>query len=195
MVQPDNFDPDKLAYYETEGWRAYYDRRWGRAFWLLVQLNRSQFRMPWFRALAAAWDTVRASKAFAPVDNDLPKTKACLEQFFAKAKRSLDIQAGAAQLAGLELKYWVVHRQLAIQRAKTPDDGNIEPMVQALTELHAVLFNATPQEMRPSAEWRGLAAKTVDDITGQRSKDIAADWRQVEEYLRQAYRAAQVAIK
>jgi hypothetical protein len=193
MYHPAHFDPDKIAYYETEGWRAYYDRRWARAFWLLVQLNRSQFRMPWPRALAAALDAVRASKAFAPLDNDLPKTKACLEQFFAKAKRSLDIQASASQLAELELNYWVVHRQLATKRMQSPEQDNIEPMVQALAELHAALFNATPTAMRPSAELRGLAAKTVDDITGHRSKDVAADWQQIEDYLRQAYRAVQAA--
>jgi hypothetical protein len=195
MAPPISFDPDRVAFYETEGWRAYYDRRWLRAFWLLVQLNRYAFGMTWPWALAAAWDTVCASRAFAPLDNDLVRTRAYLEKFFGKAKRFRDIPAGAAELAGLELNYWVVHRQLAIRRSRQPDDEDIEPMIEALARLHAALFNATPALMRPSAEWRGLAAKTVDEITGHRSQDIAPDWQQVEAYLRQAYRAVPATVR
>ena len=41
------------------------------------------------------------------------------------------------------------------------------------------------------AELRALAAKTVDRITGRYSTDVMGDWRQVEAYLQQAYRAVQ----
>jgi hypothetical protein len=39
----------------------------------MVRLNREEFRMPLPSALAAAVDIVRASIAFAPVDNDVPR--------------------------------------------------------------------------------------------------------------------------
>jgi hypothetical protein len=189
MSQPFEFDPDKVAYYEKAGWQAYYDRKWLRAFWLLVRLNRQQFRMSWLTALAAALDTVRASIAFAPLDGDIFKAQGHIERFYEKARRSLDIQTEAGQLAELEMNYWVIHRQLALHRLQTPEEDDIEPMIQALVALHAALFDASPEQLRPSAELRALAAKTVDDITGKRSTDVAADWRRVEEYLRQAYQA------
>jgi len=38
----------------------------------MVQINREQFGMSLPAAMAAALDIVRASRAFAPVDNDVP---------------------------------------------------------------------------------------------------------------------------
>jgi hypothetical protein len=40
------FHPERVAYYEAAGWQAYYDHRWLGAFWLMVRLNREEFRMP-----------------------------------------------------------------------------------------------------------------------------------------------------
>jgi hypothetical protein len=189
MAKQRLFDPDKVAYYEKAGWEAYYDRNWLRAFWLLVRLNREQFRMGLFTALSAAMDTVRASRAFAPIDNDIPTAQAHIRNFFEKARPGLNIQATPQTLAELEIDYWVVHRQLALRRIHNHDDHDIEAMTQSLANLHAALFNSTPETMRESAEYRALAAKAVDRITGKYSKDIAADWREVESYLQQAYRA------
>ena len=93
------------------------------------------------------------------------------------------------KLAELEMDYWVVHRRLAIARAQNPNTGDIEPMVQSLANLHAALFATTPAQMRPSAELRARAAETVDLITSKRSTDVPGDWRKVEAYLQQAYRA------
>ena len=190
MPQRLEIDPGKIAYYEKAGWEAYYDRNWPRAFWLLVQLNRVEFRMGWPQALSAAMDTVRASIAFAPLErNDVPKATAHIEKFYAKAGRSLGQKTDAAALARLEMDYWVVHRRLAIARKQNPDDGGLGPMVISLANLHAALFGSTPERMRASAELRAKAAEAVDLITSKRSKDVAGDWRRVETYLKQAYEA------
>jgi hypothetical protein len=186
-IRPD-FDPEAVGRYEGEGWAAYYDRNWPRVLWLMVRLNHEQFGMAWPTAVAAAYDTVRAAAAFAPVDNDLAATRRYLGRFFAKARRSTQIQAGAATLADLELDYWVVHRELANRRKQRPD-ADITPMVDSLAALHAALFNSTPARMRVSAALRALAAARVDRITGGYSDDVAGDWRQIHDLLRQAYRA------
>ena len=183
------FRPDRVAYYEAAGWRAYYDRKWPRAFWLMVRLNREEFQMPLPAAVAAALDIVRASLVFAPADNDVPKTAEYVRRYYEKARRSAGLQADPQTLSDLEMRYWVVHRELALERIQQPDKDNLGPMVEALTDLHAALFEVSPQAARRSAELRALAAKTVDRITGRYSTDIAGDWRQVETYLRQAYRA------
>jgi hypothetical protein len=187
--QPD-FDPDRIAYLEAAGWEAYYDRDWPRVFGLMVQMNREQFEMPLPTAVAAAIDIVRASIAFAPVDNDVQAATAHLGRFYDKARRSRSFQADAQTLAALEMDYWVVHRKLALERKQaTNHDGDIEPMVAALARLHTGLFDAPPKAIRQSAEWRAMAAATVDHITGGYSTDVEADWRQVEEYLCNAYRS------
>jgi hypothetical protein len=189
MTPKASFDPQRVGFYEKAGWEAYYDRDWSRVLRLMVLLNREQFRMGWLTAIAAALDTVRAAAAFAPQDNDLPRTTHYLERFYEKARRSGAIRADAATLAALELDYWVVHRELAVRRKANRADDDIEPMVRSLANLHAALFDSTPERMRTSAELRALAAATVDRITGRYSEDVPADWRRVEELLAQAYRA------
>jgi hypothetical protein len=184
------FDPDKVAYFEAAGWKAYYARKWGRAFGLMVQLNREQFRMPLLTALAAAVDIVRASIAFAPLENnDAPKAKENILRYYAKARRTVGIAADAQTLADLEMDYWIVHRNLALERKKDHALNNTGPMVDSLDRLHAALFQVPAAAVRTSAEQRALAAVAVDRITGGYSKDVAADWREVEDHLRQAYRA------
>jgi len=192
MPQDPRLDPDRVAYFESAGWRAYYDRNWPRVFWLMVRLNREAFRMSLPTALAASVDIVRASIAFAPIDNDVPAATADLRRFYDKARRSAGLRADAQTLAVLEMDYWVVHRKLAQERKQAPNHtGDIEPMVASLAKLHAALFDATPEAIRRSAELRAQAAVTVDRITGGYSTDVAADWRQVEAHLLEAYRALQ----
>jgi len=191
-----HLDVERIAYFEKAGWEAYYARKWLRALRLMVAMNREGFGMGLPAAVAAAVDTVRASIAFAPLQgNDLPATRHHLERFYRRARPALGSAASAAELAALELDYWVVHRDLAIARkaqpeAVVPDSlADIGPMVDSLARLHAAQFNSDPQTMQPSAEFRALAAKTVDRITGRYSDDVPGDWDRVESYLRRAYGA------
>ena len=94
------FRPERVAYYETAGWRAYYDHRWARAFWLMVRLNREEFRMPILTSVAAALDIVRASLAFAPADNDVPKAAKYVLRYYQKGRRPDSVRPGVAVLGG-----------------------------------------------------------------------------------------------
>ncbi|MEZ4863669.1 MAG: hypothetical protein R3C14_20275 [Caldilineaceae bacterium] len=189
MQPPWRFDPAQVAYYEKAGWEAYYNRQWLRVFSLMVGLNRAQFGMPWWVAVAAAFDTVRAAQAFAPVDHELATVRSYLARYFAKARRYTGIAATADELAALELNYWVVHRQLAIRRQQDHGDNDIEPLVEAFARLHAALFGKDVTAMRPSAHARALAAVAVDRISGSYTTDVAADWQEVGRQLEAAYRA------
>jgi hypothetical protein len=189
------FHPEKVAYYEMAGWEAYYDRDWLRVLRLMVQLNREEFGLSLLQALAASLDVVRASVAFKPVENDIPETTRHLRHYFERVRRVVGLRADAGLLAQLEINYWIVHRQLAIERQKATHAGSpdstedIRPMIEALEQLHAALFEAPPEATRRSAELRALAAKTVDRITGHYSVDEAEDWRKIESYLQEAYRS------
>lgn len=185
-------DPDTIGFCEAAGWAAYYDRNWPAVLRLMVRLNRAQFGMGWGEAIAASVDTVRAAAAFAPVANDLAATRRHLSSYFARARRAAGIGAGAAELAAVELDYWVVHRELARRRTADRTDDDLTPMVDALARLHAAVFDSTPERMRVSAALRALAAARVDQITGGYSDDVAADWAQIHRLLRDAYRAVQL---
>jgi hypothetical protein len=190
LTSAQQFDPIKVAYYEKAGWEAYYARQWGRAFGLIVNLNREQFRMPLLTAIAGAIDVVRASQTFAPLEgNNVPLAKQHIERYYEKARKAVGLQSSAAKLAELEMDYWVVHRQLAMQRKMDQTKDEIGPMVKSLEHLHAALFIASPEAIKRSAKLRAEAAMAVDRITGGYSKDVAADWREVEAKLGKAYAA------
>ncbi len=190
------FDPEQVACFEKAGWEAYYERKWPRVLSLMVQLHREQFGMSLPLALSAALDIARASRAFAPQDHDLLTTLEHLRRYYAKARRARPIRASADTLARLELAYWIVHRRLAMARKADPGhSAPIDSLSHALALLHAALFNATPEAMRPSAELRARATVAVDRITGGYSTDVAADWQEVERLLQGAYRAAQQAMR
>jgi hypothetical protein len=187
-LDPDILNPAAVAYYEAAGWRAYYGRNWLRAFGLMVRLIETQFRVPFPRAfLAALWIT-RASVAFVPRDHNLDVVLHHMEQFYRIVARTSGGAIDPHQVAELELRYWVIHRELA----EAPERDN-RPLVESLAALHAALFGRTPFELWASAESRAEAAAAVDRITGRRSVDVAADWRRVEECLRQAYQQIKVA--
>lgn len=189
-----HFDSDKVAYYEKAGWEAYYDHAWLRALRLMVQLNREQFAMPLLTAIAAALDTVRASIAFAPLDNDVAKAQHFITRFYEKAAQRIKFRADARTVAALEMDYWVVHRRLALARIKDPSDDSLDPLIRSIENLHSALFEAPAPAIRSSAVLRARAAEAVDRITGKRSADVAADWRLVEDLLQQAYRVVQPAV-
>ncbi len=60
-----------------------------------------------------------------------------------------------------------------------------------VVDLHSAIFGLKPEQVRESAEWRVMAADTVDRITGKISTDIEDDWAKLEEYLRRCYRSIQ----
>jgi hypothetical protein len=64
-----------------------------------------------------------------------------------------------------------------------------------MVQLHAALFGITPEQARESAEWRALAAATVDRITSGASADVAGDWARIEAALRHCYRSIHRALR
>ncbi|HZU70406.1 MAG TPA: hypothetical protein VFA09_24255 [Ktedonobacteraceae bacterium] len=172
--------PERIAYFEAAGWKAYYDRKWFKMLWLLVRLCQEQFHIPFPMSLLAAYYTTRASLAWVPVEHDEKKVLRYLEKFYGVAHRYSGLDYDVKKVANLELKYFEVHRRLSGKPEK-------EELIQTLVELHSALFGLTAEQVRESAEWRTLAADTVDLITSRTSTNIEQDWRKLEEYLQKAY--------
>lgn len=179
-----HFDPDRVALFEAEGWRAYYDRSWLKLLWLIVKLSQEQFHIPFPKSLEAAYFIVRGASAYVPIEHDMPLVLACYERFYRLARRYSGLTFGAEHVAALEVRYNDDHRRLV----GSPDKSEL---VQTLTELHCALFGLSPERARESAEWRVLAASTVDRITHRTSTNVSADWERIEDYLRRCYRSIQ----
>jgi hypothetical protein len=179
---PVNFDPERVAYFEAAGWRAYYDHRWLDVLRLMVELCEEQFHIPFPLSLLAAYHVARASIAWAPARNDPRTTRRQLRRFYRLARRYSGLVFDPPRAAELELRYWAEHRRLVDQADKTA-------FLDALTDLHAHLFQLSPKAARESAEHRVRASNTVDRITSRRSQDLEGDWRSLQEDLTRCYRA------
>jgi hypothetical protein len=178
------FNPERVAYYEAAGWRAYYEHAWLKLLRLLVAICQEQFRIPFPQSLVAAYYMTRASAAWVAVDHHAEKVRRLHERFYQIARQHSGLDFDPARAAELEEQYWDVHRRLAMAR-QTDKTEFIETMVG----LHSVIFGITPEQARESAELRVLANNTVDGITSKTSTDPEADWAKLEEYLRQCYRS------
>jgi hypothetical protein len=182
MAAAVQFNPDRLAYFEASGWRAYYDRKWFKMVRLLVDLCQEQFGIPFPMSVLAAYYSVRASVAWVPVNHDEQKVLAFLEKFYRVARRYSSLRFDPEEVANLELRYFDIHRRLVGKEDRSE-------FVQVLTDLHSAIFDLKPEQARESAEWRVMAADTVDCITSKTSTDIEGDWAKLEEYLRRCYRS------
>lgn len=184
MATTFTFNPDRVAYFEAAGWRAYYEHRWFKMLRLIVGLCQEQFSIPFPLSLRAGYYTTRASAAWVPVDHDEQKILAYLEKFYRIARHYSGLKYEPSRVAVLELQYFDVHRRLS---------GNPEKdeFLQTLVDLHSAIFGLSAEQARESAEWRLLAANTVDLITSKTSTDIEDDWKKLEEYLRRCYRSIQ----
>ena len=175
-------NPERVAYFEAAGWRAYYDHKWIKMLRLIVGLCHEQFSIPFPLSLLAGYYTTRASAAWVPVDHDEQKVLRYLEKFYKLARRFSSLKFDPSRVAALELHYFNVHRRLS---GKSEQDE----FLQTLIDLHSAIFGLSPEQVKESAEWRLLAANTVDLITSHTSTDVEGDWMKLEEYLRRCYRS------
>jgi hypothetical protein len=187
MATTFQINPDRVAYFEAAGWRAYYDHKWLEILRLIVGLCHEQFRIPFPMSLLAGYYTTRASAAWVPVNHDEQKVLRYLEKFYQVARRYSGLKFDPSRVADLELHYFEVHRRLA----GNPEN---EEFLQTLIDLHSAIFGLSSEQAKESAEWRLLAATTVDLITSHTSTDVEGDWDKLEEYLRRCYRSIQLEI-
>jgi hypothetical protein len=175
------FDPNAVAKYETEGWKAYANAQWLRMLYLIVSLAQAQFHIPFPYSMLAAYYITRASAAWFPkTGHDENKVLSYLEKFYRLARRYSGLSFDPNQVARLETKYWDAHRRLALQTDKTE-------FVEAMVELHAAVFNLTPEQVRESAELRVEANNVQDRVVLHKSSDPDRDWQICEDLLRRCY--------
>lgn len=182
MATAFRLNPARVAYYEANGWRAYYEHKWLKLLQLIVRLCQEQFHIPFPASLLAAYYTTRASMAWAPVDHHIQKVQAYLRKFYSIARRYSGLRFDVERVSALELQYFDVHRRLSVSGQEDKSE-----FIQAMAELHSAIFAITPEQARESAELRVLASNTVDLITSKTSTDPISDWAKLEEYLRQCY--------
>jgi hypothetical protein len=158
-----SFDPVLVGRLECALWMAYYRRRWPQFLVLSVRVVHAAFRMSWTRTLHGAWLVLRANQLWASADNDTDGARRCMRRFYALLRLSHGEPANPARAARLEVEWWRVHR--AHQRGEL--DGDVSPLVSALSRLYAEVYGRPQSELRAAALHRARAMDVSDEWVGQ----------------------------
>jgi hypothetical protein len=153
------FDPARVGQLEAAVWVAYYRRDWARFLVLSVLVVRHAFGMDWLRTVHGAWLVLRANMLWAPPEpkSDPAGARRCMCRFYALLRLAHGEPADPARAARLEVEWWAVHR--AHQRG---DDGDPQPLVDALSRLYAYVFGVDEVSLWPAAEQRARAMDISD---------------------------------
>jgi len=179
------FDPDEVARLETAMWRSYYDRRRLPLFGQLVALLRGQFQLSPARSLALAYLAAKAAAVFQVGRDhaDYQRALPYLERYYAAVLAVSEAPFDAAEVARLELDWWVVHREAS---------GELE---RALAALAAALYRVPAGRLTVHAE-RRAEAMTVRDRRVREPGGVAeADWERIEALLRLAWRSLAAEVR
>lgn len=182
------FDPRRVAYYEKENWVAYYQKRWLRLLVVSVSMVKESFGLSLWQALYAAYLVARAEMAAAPFpDNDIPGAEAYMRRFYTLVKKAHRVHFDVEQAAKLEVNWWVVHRQLFGQTEN-------QPLVDALTDLYAVLYGVETGRVRQAAYHRAQAMVYSDRWVKEGRVADSPLLTQVEAELLKSYTALREAV-
>ena len=179
------FDPDEVARLETAMWRSYYDRRRLPLFGQLVALLRGQFQLSPARSLALAFLAARAAAVFQVGRDhaDYQRALPYLERYYAAILAVSEAPFDAAEVARLELDWWVVHREAS---------GELE---RALAALAAALYRVPAGRLTVHAERRAEAMTLRDQRTREPGGVAEADWERIEALLRLAWRSLAAEVR
>ena len=183
------FDPDEVARLERAMWRAYYDRRRLELFWKLVALLRRQFRLPPGRSLALAYLAARAAAVFQVGRDhaDYQRALPYLARYYAAILTVSETPFDVAEVARLELDWWIVHREAA--------DHPPEYLERALAGLAAELYQVPAERLAVHAERRAEAMTLRDQRAREPGGVAEADWERIEAVLRLAWRSLAAEIR
>jgi len=183
-----SFDPVKVGKYETENWVAYYQKDWLRLLRVSVGMVKESFKLSLPQAIFGAYLVGRAEIAAAPADNNIPKAEAYMRRFYSIVKKTHSGKYDVEKAAGLEVHWWVVHRELF---GKTEN----EPLIEAMQDLYAEVFQVDRGRVREAAERRAEAMIYSDRWVNEGRKSGSPLIGQVEAALIDSYAALKEAIQ
>jgi hypothetical protein len=188
FIRMRTFDPAKVAYYETENWVAYYQKRWLRLLRVSVAMVQQTFGLRAWQAVYGAYLVARAEMAAAPFpDNDIPRAEQYMRRFYAYIKRLHYEHFDVDEVARLEVNWWVVHRQLFGQSEN-------QPLVEALTDLYAASFSVPRERVREAAYRRAEAMLYSDRWVNEGRVSGSPLLVQVQAELEKSYAALLAAV-
>ncbi len=182
------FDPDEVARLETAMWRSYYEKQQVRLFKQLTELLRTQYHMPLVRSNQVAYYAANAAFVFKQgrERKDYEKALPDLIKFYAEIRKLSDIPFDVDRVAGLELEWWIIHRQRAEHKP-----GDLE---KALAELQAEIYRVPLERMMEHGRLRA-EAMTIRDNKAEAGGVSEEDWARINELLKESWRSLAKAVR
>ena len=162
------FDADEVARLETAMWRSYYEKRRLSLFNQLSELLRTQYNMPLLRSNLVGYYAANAAFVFKKGKQraDYEKALPDLVKFYNAVRKISDVPFDANRAAGLELEWWIIHRE----RAKhSPED-----LPRALAALQAELYSLPAERFMEHGRLRA-EAMTIRDTRAEAGGVSEAD--------------------
>lgn len=184
-----NFDPDKLARYETENWVAYYQKDWPKLLRVSVAMVKEGFGLSWPQAIYGAYLVGRAEIKAAPFpNNDIPAAIAYMTHFMHMIKRIYHTAFDPAEAARAEVNWWVVHRRISNQRDN-------QALIDALADSYTVMYQLPCSQVQDAAWHRAEAMQYSDRWVAGGKLSGSPLIEQMQAELQRSYRALQTAVK
>jgi hypothetical protein len=184
-----NFDPRKLARYETANYVAYYRKDWPTLLRVSVGMVGEAFGLSLLQAVYAAYLVARAEMAFAPFpENDVPLAEVYMRRFYQFIKDTHREDFDVARAAQLDVNWWIVHRRLF-------GNSDNEELVDALAGLYAEAYGVAPAAVLPAARERAKGMLYSDLWVNAGRPNNSLLLVQEEEALHQSYVMLKQAIR
>lgn len=170
------FDGHDVGRLETAMWRAYYEHHPVRLFADLTQVLRRQFHLPFWRSCAGAYYAARAAVVFQKGHSraDYMLALPDLERYYALIRRSSATDFDAHRVAGLELEWWIIHRE----RVRHPPAD----LYRALAQLQSEIYRMPGARFEEHARTRG-DAMLLRDARAEQGLPSEDDWRRIGKLL------------
>lgn len=179
------FDPNRVAKFETGMWHAYYHHNPLKLFYLLVRLAREFFGVNYFIAIRMGYYAV-----FAAVDFKLNKGNENQTRIIKKLTKFYKLIFNHSlesfeykKAAHLELEWWLVDRY--------PDCYSVS-REEALARGMAVIFNVDYSRLSEYARYRAEAMVIQDDAEINCKE---ADWQLIGSLLQKSFTSLSAAVK
>jgi hypothetical protein len=181
------FDPDEVARLETAMWRSYYDKERLKLFRELAELMRTQYKMPFVRSNAVAYQAARAAFVFKDGRGraDYEKALPNLVSFYSEIRKISETDFDVDRAARLELEWWIVHRE---RKSRAPND-----LERALAELPAEIYKVPADRLIEHARLRA-EAMTIRDNQAEGGGVTEADWARIDQLLHASWRSLWQAV-
>ncbi len=184
-----NFDPDTVALAECKAWKAYYEHKFLKLFFILTNFLRNFFGFGYWQSINAGYYSASAAAVFRihkgrETEEMNAKVLQRLTKFYKIICDNALEKFDYKKTAELEMYWWYVDRY--------PSRYEVSPE-KTLADTMAEMFRVEPEKLVDYAKYRNAGLMIQDEV--DRGEKQKADWDKVLELLKKSYYSLHTAVQ